>query len=249
MKSLSQIGVWHCLFEQSGTFKKEFIKLGLKSFDYDVLDKFDETDFKCDLFNEIDAYFEGKTNIFKNMKDGEAIIAFFPCIRFSKLSILHMQGNAKNYRGKDLSFKIKNFMRLQEELNRYALLFSKLVLICIERDIPLVIENPYGADHYLTRYFPLLPKIIDMNRREMGDWYKKPTQYFFVNCEPYDNWWEVEVEAVGEKAVNDQTRINKSMIHPQYARNFIKRYLMDDERVKSWYDVTKLKEIYLEDEE
>lgn len=27
----------HCLFEQSGTFKKEFLKLGFKAYDYDIL--------------------------------------------------------------------------------------------------------------------------------------------------------------------------------------------------------------------
>lgn len=44
----------HCLFEQSGTFKNEFKKLGFNAFDYDILNDFGETDFKIDLFNEID---------------------------------------------------------------------------------------------------------------------------------------------------------------------------------------------------
>ena len=43
----------HCLFEQSGTFKNEFKKLGYEAFDYDVLDDFGQTDFKVDLFDEI----------------------------------------------------------------------------------------------------------------------------------------------------------------------------------------------------
>ena len=43
----------HCLFEQSGTFKREFIKLGHEAFDYDILDDFGETDHKVDLFQEI----------------------------------------------------------------------------------------------------------------------------------------------------------------------------------------------------
>ena len=50
----------HCLFEQSGTFKNEFKKLGYEAFDYDVLDDFGQTDFKVDLFDEINAIMDGK---------------------------------------------------------------------------------------------------------------------------------------------------------------------------------------------
>lgn len=46
-------GVVHCFFEQSGTFKKEFGKLGYKAYDYDIQNDFGETDFVIDLFNEI----------------------------------------------------------------------------------------------------------------------------------------------------------------------------------------------------
>lgn len=44
----------HCLFEQSGTFKKEFKKLGIEAFDYDILNEFGETDYVIDLFAEIE---------------------------------------------------------------------------------------------------------------------------------------------------------------------------------------------------
>lgn len=43
----------HCLFEQSGTFKNEFKKLGIEAFDYDILNEFGETDFQVDLYEEI----------------------------------------------------------------------------------------------------------------------------------------------------------------------------------------------------
>lgn len=51
--------VYHCLFEQSGTFKNEFKKLGYEAYDYDILDDFGETDFKVDLFNEIEKAYSG----------------------------------------------------------------------------------------------------------------------------------------------------------------------------------------------
>lgn len=42
-----------CLFEQSGTFKNEFRRLGIEAYDYDILNDFGETDFQIDLFSEI----------------------------------------------------------------------------------------------------------------------------------------------------------------------------------------------------
>lgn len=50
--------IFHCFFEQSGTFKNEFKKLGYEAYDYDILDDFGETDFKMDLFKEIETAYE-----------------------------------------------------------------------------------------------------------------------------------------------------------------------------------------------
>lgn len=43
----------HLLFEQSGTFKTEFLNLGIPAEDYDILDDFGQTDHVIDLFGEI----------------------------------------------------------------------------------------------------------------------------------------------------------------------------------------------------
>lgn len=43
-----------CLFEQSGTFKREFLRLGIEAEDYDILDDFGQTDHQVDLFAEIE---------------------------------------------------------------------------------------------------------------------------------------------------------------------------------------------------
>ena len=44
----------HCLFEQSGTFKNEFLKMGIQALDYDILNDFKETDYVIDLYQEIE---------------------------------------------------------------------------------------------------------------------------------------------------------------------------------------------------
>ena len=43
----------YCLFEQSGTFKNEFIRLGIPAEDFDILNEFGQTDHIVDLFKEI----------------------------------------------------------------------------------------------------------------------------------------------------------------------------------------------------
>lgn len=48
----------HCLFEQSGTFKNEFIKLGIPAEDYDILNDFGETDHIIDLYEQINIAYE-----------------------------------------------------------------------------------------------------------------------------------------------------------------------------------------------
>lgn len=50
---------YRCLFEQSGHFKNEFKKLGYEAYDYDILDDFGETDYKIDLYKEIEIAFAG----------------------------------------------------------------------------------------------------------------------------------------------------------------------------------------------
>lgn len=46
--------IFHCFFEQSGTFKNEFKKLGYEAIDYDIQNEFNETDKVIDLFQEIE---------------------------------------------------------------------------------------------------------------------------------------------------------------------------------------------------
>ena len=52
-------GKVHCFFEQSGTFKRAFLALGIPAEDYDIQNNFGETDHVTDLFAAIDAAFAG----------------------------------------------------------------------------------------------------------------------------------------------------------------------------------------------
>ena len=53
--------VW-CMFEQSGTFKNEFKKIGYEAVDVDIQNNFGETDYQIDIFSEIEKAYEGGKN-------------------------------------------------------------------------------------------------------------------------------------------------------------------------------------------
>ena len=63
--------IYHCLFEQSGTFKNEFKKLGYQAFDYDIKNDFNETDYLIDLFKEIEKAYDGESSLFDDFVGGD----------------------------------------------------------------------------------------------------------------------------------------------------------------------------------
>lgn len=155
------------------------------------------------------------------------IIAFFPCVRFEQQILLYFRGDHYGSNKWELSKKLNYDLKIHKELARNYELITKLVLVCLKRKIPLIIENPYSEQHYLTKYWALKPKIIDKNRRDNGDYYIKPTQYFFVNCEPKSNFIMEAMDMVEYKDVDSQNTVERSMIHPQYANRFIRQYIIE----------------------
>ena len=91
-------GKVHCFFEQSGTFKNEFIKLGIPAEDYDIQNNFGQTDHTDDLFQAIDDAWEGKPSIFDNITKDDLILAFFPCIYFCAFNVMVFNGVLSNFK-------------------------------------------------------------------------------------------------------------------------------------------------------
>ena len=71
-------GKVHCFFEQSGTFKNEFIKLGIPAEDYDIQNNFGQTDHQIDLFQAIEDAYDGKPTVFDNIRGGGFDNGVFP---------------------------------------------------------------------------------------------------------------------------------------------------------------------------
>lgn len=234
----------HCLFEQSGTFKNEFKKLGIEAYDYDILNEYGETDYQIDLYAEIEGGYEGKPSIFDKISPDDIIMAFFPCIRFENQIMLGFRGQQHQQKNWTLKQKMEYDMKLLDELKTNYDLVNKLFILCMEKNLKLIMENPYSEEHFLRRYWCYLPAIIDKDRRDNGDYYKKPTQYWFLNCEPRNNLlWEPitynDIDYHGKDAWKDRRKCDydktgaktikeaRSMIHPLYANRFIRQYLID----------------------
>lgn len=217
----------YCLFEQSGTFKKEFIKHGIQAEDYDILNDFNQTDHIIDLFKTIERGWNGEPTFFDDINEEDIVIAFFPCIRFcaytSLLARCEQRGTDKFSSDKKLEYA----MQKVEEINRNYQLICKLVLLALRKKFRLIIENPFTQPHFLTWYFPLKPTFVDQDRRLRGDKYKKPTQYWFINCEPKHNFiWEPQPYIEKSKSIVECNTVERSMITSEYANRFIKEFIL-----------------------
>jgi hypothetical protein len=114
----------------------------------------------------------------------------------------------------------------------------KLFSVCTIKGLRLVVENPYATHHYLHANFPYKPKFIDNDRRMRGDYFKKPTQYWFHNCEPtYGASFTQPKETKNIKQISGGKgglcNEERSMIHPDYARNFICDFILGKEQKHS----------------
>jgi len=123
------------LFEQSGTFKNEFLKLGINAEDYDIQNEFNETDHVIDLFNEIEKAYEGQESIFDTFDKDDLIMAFFPCIRFEEQIKMWFKGSASSQKDWSTERKLENDIDLMSELCLFYQLVNKMFITCIRGGI------------------------------------------------------------------------------------------------------------------
>jgi len=232
-------GKVHLMFEQSGTFKNEFKKLGYEAYDYDIQNNFFETDYVVDLFQAIEDAYDNKPCLFDFIGRGDLIMAFFPCIYFCENNQLYFTG--KHHNLSKLSTKDKVDIIIERQNNRayFYNMCLKLFAICDMRSIPLIVENPYATQHYLVENFMYKASLIDRDRTKRGDFFKKPTQYWFVNCKPTSGY-SFQVPKEIKNIRNSKSGIKggicseeRSMISPDYARNFICDFILGKEQANS----------------
>ena len=225
-------GKVYCFFEQSGTFKNEFKKLGYEAYDYDIQNNFGETDYVIDLFAEIEKAYNGETSIFDDITSTDLIMAFFPCIYFCAMSQVAMNFGYVNYKKLGIKERTDKILERSKNRERFFRIAVKMISVCIIRNIPIIMENPWSMQTFLKANFVAAPTIIDNDRSLRGDYYKKPTAYWFFNCEPtcgrniQKNENVKRILDCGHGVEAGMCSEERSMISPDYARNFICDFIL-----------------------
>ena len=201
------------------------------------------------MFEEIRKAYKDEPSIFDTFGKDDVVMAFFPCIRFENQIMLFFRGQAAQMKKWTLIEKMQNCMKLQDELTEMYHLVNMLFIVCIRRKLKLIVENPYSEEHYLRRYWCLPASLIDKDRRDRGDYFKKPTQFWFVNCNPKNNllfeaqiWNAIEHKGTDsvrwissgvfekETGIKCSQRVARSMIAPEYAERFIREFILDGDQ-------------------
>lgn len=265
-------GMVHCFFEQSGTFKNEFIKLGIPAKDYDIQNNFGETDHVIDLFGEIEKAYGGGQSVFDSITYDDLIMAFFPCIRFcSVMERLQHEDfyDAAQKRKKDFGTpeyytqKWKVLRGYSQERFHFYDLALKMTAVVQIKGLRMIIENPWHPTNFTNHFFFLRTSLIDTDRTRRGDYFRKPTAYWYVNCEPTHGMTiqptprneirkitagsgasktkrklaaKIEKKELDSKYIEHKSNSgicdeDRSMISPDYARNFICDFILGKEQI------------------
>jgi len=220
----------HCLFEQSGTFKNEFKKLGFESFDYDIKNKFGKTDFIVNLFEEIDNAYKNKKSIFDSISKEDLIIAFFPCTYFSIQNYLIFGMKSPQFKTWSESKKETYKVEREQQRDYFYNILLKFIKVVKKRNIKTIIENPYNGNWLLNKQEIKKPTLVINDRSKFGDYYRKPTMFYFYNFEPsYFSKYIIQNNNKKDKPVNHQPKgITRSLIHSDFALNFINQYILGE---------------------
>ena len=112
----------------------------------------------------------------------------------------------------------------------------KMLTVAKTRGLRLIMENPWSEQTYLKANFVLPPSLVDMDRTKRGDFYTKPTAYWYINCEPtHGKSYQQAKEHKTIMTSKGASRAGlcseeRSMISPDYARNFICDFILGKEQ-------------------
>lgn len=178
-------------------------------------------------------------------------MAFFPCIYFCDSNNLYFQDNCINldrqFRN-DLLSRYKCIIERSELRQKFYVLLWKLVSIVKSKGLRMIIENPWDTNGltYLQRNF-IKPSFVDSNRMLRGDYFIKPTAYWYINSVPtygFSMQKDKKQRKIRTGSIKEGVRgrastkagvcsEDRSMISPDYARNFICDFIIGKEQVGS----------------
>lgn len=217
-----------CLFEQSGTFKNVFKEMGFNAYDYDI-QKTENVDEERNLFEDIEKFpICPEQTIFSKITSKDLVFAFFPCTYFSDSSQLSSRGDNYGQKNWDLKHKMLYSYHQMEIRASFYKHLCLLVEIALEKGFKLVIENPYGKENFLRQFFPIKPSVIIRDRTKYSDYFKKPTQFFFINCEPsFQLERQIIIPKEKRKIIQTENGFTRSKITPDFAKIFITDFILE----------------------
>jgi hypothetical protein len=178
----------------------------------------------------------------KGMSKDDLIMAFFPCIKFCNIAEYNQRSAQEYMRKKGVDIhKIYQFLKKESD-ERYFFYQKALKMHgCVEfNGLRMIMENPWHESNYTNYFWFSKPAIIDRDRTMRGDLFKKPTGYWFTNCQPTNGCTIQQTPKSKQKYIGMTSEKNypkekvargsktsglcseeRSMISPDYARNFI----------------------------
>lgn len=167
------------------------------------------------------------------MNEDDLIMAFFPCIYFECMSQIAFSIYSHNYSKLPLKERFEKVFERDRNRQYFYQLLYKFIFVCLDRKLRMVFENPWAMQHYLRGNFIKEPDIIDFDRTQRGDYVKKTTAYWFWNCEPTHGKTIQPYKGEKKKMINMKHGAHaglcseeRSMISPDYARNFIHDFIL-----------------------
>lgn len=165
--------------------------------------------------------------MFDTFENDDYVLAFFPCTRFENQILMAFRGEQNQQQKWSDEKKLEYDLQLHDELHLLYTLITKMTIVCIRKGLKLVIENPYSTQHYLTRYWAMNPKVIIKDRKMYGDYYTKPTQFWFINFEPSNNFLFEPIPYHEHKNIEDtHNKVERSLISPYFANRFIREFIL-----------------------
>ena len=170
--------------------------------------------------------------MFDNITKDDLIFAFFPCIYFSCISAVWFSMTQRDYKNWTIQRIISNIIERNKKRSMFFEILNKFCAVCMSKNLRMVFENPWSENHFLKFGFLKPPTFVDTDRTRRGDYYVKPTAFWFWNCEHTNGQSFQEPKMTKQILRAKQAKETgmcseeRSMISPDYARNFICDFIL-----------------------
>lgn len=133
----------------------------------------------------------------------------------------------KNHKNLTSEQIIKYVIDRNQKRAQFFEILLKFIGICLNKEIRMIFENPWSEQTHLKEAFLKKPDVIDNNRMTRGDFFVKPTGFWFWNCQPTNGCTvqhdkqKVRLMWQPKNPTPGTCSEERSMISPDYARNWI----------------------------